>query len=217
MKQSIRLLLALMILALASAYGAAETELILTNSGFEELAPGATWESALSKSPFGWVITYPAGSTAWEIGLTDERVLTGDYALKIATHAPEGGILVSSQPLAIEGDKSYAVLANVYNVEEAPLYRHGINMYIQFWGENTWWKSQDYWSQESWEKQVRGAWNGGLRLGFAFITSQKFGEWDELILIADAPEGTKYMTVDFWTANRTMQTYVDDIRVAVLD
>lgn len=206
------------LLALSAMGGAvwAETEIEVFNGGFELLPPGVSAEQALGKVPYGWAATSPGGS--WQVGLSQEKVLSGTYSVNITVDASQGGILVSSKPIPVEPGKTYAALWNVYNVHQPPTYQEGIHLYLEFWPEGGWWGDEDYWSAASWEQSRPAPWSTRSRVGvFWEGKAQTFDQWFQVVVAGQAPQDAKYATLSLWTANRTMKVYVDDVRFAVLD
>lgn len=197
------------------ATACAETELPVANGDFELLPEGVTAEDALGKLPFGWVVT--GGGTHWEIGLSDLVAFDGKHSLRVHVFGQGGGVHVSSKPIPVEPGKMYAVLVNVYNRFEAPLYTNGVHVYLEFWREDGWWGSDDYWSQENWEQGARGAWTANRRVGVAWKPSDRFDAWHQVVVTAVAPADARYATIALWTASRNMDSFVDGIRFAELD
>lgn len=196
----------------------AATEVPVFNGNFEAKPPIGDFSEALGLVPFGWVIATgpsdPSDTSNWSVGLSDEMAYDGDYSLRVLTTDRVGSILIASKPLPVEGGKTYALQAHIYNTVEP---QGRLMVYLEFWDENGWWGDTDYWSEDRWQGQERGRWRQAVRLHERNVQSTEFNTWQEMFLTTEAPSNAKYLTVSVWTANRVMKSYIDGIRVAEID
>lgn len=194
----------------------AETELPVFNGNFEILPEGVEASEAFGKIPLGWAVWHPQEHDRFSVGLTDELVYEGRYAVKVVNDEATG-LFITTKPFAIEPGKTYAALVHLYNASEPPLYQDVLHVYIEFWKDDGWWGSQDYWSEEAWQTQPRSPWNVGNRVAQVQLVPKGHNEWEEVFVMGTAPRDAQYMTISFWSAHRRLKTYIDDLRVAALD
>lgn len=193
----------------------AQEERPVFNGDFEVLPAGVAPEEALGKTPYGWCAS-PGAPEALAV-LSDDMAYEGKYSLKIATSEP-ATILTASRPIPIEPGQTYAAMWRIYNVRDLPTYTGNLHAYMEFWGaDGGWWGDGDFWSQESWEAQRQGGWATSKRLSTTWAASREFDQWEDVLVIAQAPENATHVTLSLWVPRRTLISYVDDVQFGLLD
>jgi hypothetical protein len=194
----------------------AQEEIPVFNGSFEVLPEGVQPEEALGKMPYGWSASLGSLEVT-EAVLSDEKAYEGKYSLKISVSEP-ATILTASRPIPIEPGQTYAAMWRIYNVRDLPVYASHLHVYMEFWGsDGGWWGDTDYWSRESWEAQRRGSWSTSKRLSTTWTTSREFGQWEDVLVIAQAPENATHVTLSLWVPRKTLISYVDDVQFGLLD
>ncbi len=216
MKRSTLVIITLVLCLTVFGTALAEQEIPVFNGGFEVLPEGVDVKEALGKVPFGWCV-FADVDDFWSVELTDEKAKSGKYSAKITLTEAKSGVLLTSKPIEITPGKTYAALWNIFNLYEEPSYVNPIHLYLEFWPEGGWWKDTDYWSLESWREGLIGPWGSSKRVGVQWKSSEKFGEWEEHVIMGTAPANAKYVTISLWVPRRTLKSYVDDVRLALID
>lgn len=185
-------------------------ELPLVNGGFEEFAEGVTGEESLGKTPFMWAPTgrltedgMPAG---WEAVLTNEKVASGKYAVKIVDPARNTSVILLSKAVKAEVGKEYTATAKMFHVDDKA-FPNKVTLYIEFWS-----------AEPPWDPDVYSSWDPELRTGFIQVVPEKVGEWEEVVATLVAPEETAYVTVSLYAPYSWItKAYVDDVTLTVAD
>jgi hypothetical protein len=194
----------------------AQEQMAIFNSGFEILPPGVTPAEALGKTPYGWSASTSTPDTATAV-LSDEQAFEGRYSLKVTT-GEAGKILTCGQPVAIEGGKTYAAMWRIYNARSLSNQSNNLVAYIEFWGAaGGWWGKTDFWSQESWEVQKPGGWSTSKRLEAVWTHSRQFDQWEDVLVIAEAPANATHATLALWVPGRSLISYADDVQFGLID
>lgn len=154
------------------------------NSDFEQVEDG---------KPVGWTI----GDRGISV-LTEEKVRTGKYALKIMDKSEKDGSNVFSARLPIKPGKRYAVRLWSYLVEGKP----GLGVYFRFWDEK---------GEET--KELADA-----RERSRHVAIMKQGEWVQTFFAIDPPAQAKSIAIWLHTFSTAVLTcYVDDVQLLEFD